>query len=60
MRGVAVNLAAPLAADPGVARCARSLTHLGVRSLSCSLAPSARLAMGAASRFFSEDEGGLA
>ena len=30
-------------AHPGVARCARSLTHVQVRSLTCSFAPSAGL-----------------
>jgi len=39
-----------LAADPGVATFARSFTHLGVRALARSAAPSARLARFGTSR----------
>ena len=48
---IAVTAAARLATHPSVARSARSLTHLGVRSLACSLAPSAGLASHAASQY---------
>ena len=44
-----------LAADPGVVASAPSLTHLGVRSLSCSLAPSAGLTSLAALRYVEGD-----
>ncbi len=48
---VAVNSAAHLAAHSCVAASARSLTHLQVRSLTCSSAPSTALAICADSRF---------
>jgi hypothetical protein len=47
----ALSTAAWLTVHPGVARCARSLTHRQVRSLTCSLAPSAGLASHAASQY---------
>jgi len=51
---VAVTVTANLAADPGVAASAHSLTHLEVRSLACSAAPWARLA-GFADSLFGRD-----
>jgi hypothetical protein len=38
------SMAAATAAHPGVAACARSLTHLRLRSLTCSSAPWAAFA----------------